>query len=164
MSRRITTGKNPIFQALELDRLKAESALKALRAEERESKEHVKEIDAELSRLEHVSKDLDILAMDVETVRSHFDLYVKKAEVARVSQEMNHLKMANIGVIQKAPIPVKPIRPQKALYVFLGIILGGVTALGVALFTEYTRGGYLRSEYAAKDLGIPIMANIAFKT
>ena len=85
----------------------------------------------------------------------NYKTYLEKVEEALISDDLNRLKMTNISVIQGASVPAKPIKPKKALNIALGIILGAVSGLGLAFFSEYTNQGLSTPESAERRLGLP---------
>ncbi len=86
--------------------------------------------------------------------------YLGRAEEARISEEMNRKKMANISVIQPAEVPVKPITPKKGWNILLGMILGAVSGLGFAFFSEYTSESFSTPGAAEKQLALPVLTTI----
>jgi capsular polysaccharide biosynthesis protein len=84
-------------------------------------------------------------------------------EEALISDNLNRQKMANISVIQAASVPQKPIKPKKALNVALGVILGVVSGLGLAFFSEYTNQGLSTPESAERHLGLPVLGMVPYK-
>ena len=113
--------------------------------------------------MDALKKEHESLQRAVESDQNNYSIYLTKVEEARVSQEMDQLKMANISIIQLATIPVKPVKPQKALYILIGITLGALAGISLAFISEYFQGGYTRSEQAAQDLGMPILTSISHK-
>ena len=96
------------------------------------------------------------MADNEEKVRT----YLGRAEEARISEEMNRKKMANISVIQPAEVPVKPITPKKGWNILLGMILGAVSGLGFAFFSEYTSESFSTPGAAEKQLALPVLTTI----
>jgi capsular polysaccharide biosynthesis protein len=76
---------------------------------------------------------------------------------------MNLQRMSNVSVIQAATIPAKPIKPKKALNILLGIILGAMSGLGYAFFSEYASQGLSTPESVEKRLGLPVLTTISYK-
>jgi tyrosine-protein kinase Etk/Wzc len=71
--------------------------------------------------------------------------------------------MANISVVQVASVPAKPIKPKKRLNIFLGMVLGGVTGLGLAFLSEYTGQGLSTPASAENRLGLPVLTTVSYK-
>lgn len=160
----VTTGKNPVYQELEIEIHKAKSLLESLETQTQEVEQQLHQLDRKLISLDELEKELKTLELKVDSDQDNYRMYLSKVEEARVSEQMDQLKMANIRVIQEAVVPAKPIKPKKALNIALSIIVGGITALLVALASEYGQGGYSRPEYVTQDLGLPVLTSITYKT
>jgi uncharacterized protein involved in exopolysaccharide biosynthesis len=96
-------------------------------------------------------------------MEKNYQTYTEKSEEARISDDMNRSKMANVSVIQSAAVPAKPVKPKKLLNVLLGIVLGAVSGLGFAFFSEYTSQVFSTPESVERRLGLPVLATIAHK-
>ncbi len=160
----VTMGKNPVYQELEMEIHKSRSLLGSLETQISESQQQLHQLDQNLVNLDELEKELKTLDLKVESDQNNYRMYLTKVEEARVSEQMDQLKMANIRVIQDAIVPAKPIKPKKALSIGLGIIVGAITALLFALASEFLQGGYSRPEYVARDLGLPVLTSITYKT
>ncbi|GJL49375.1 GumC family protein [Candidatus Nitrospira salsa] len=159
---RVTTERNPVYQELSIEIHKAKSELRSLESQADAITLQLKELDANLSKLDTLAKELEELQLQVESAEKNYTMYLSKVEDARVAEEMDHLKLANISVIQSAVVPAEPIRPKKALNVLIAIILGGAAGICLALLSEYFQGGYTRSEQASHALGLPTLTSVRY--
>lgn len=121
------------------------------------------QVDKEIQSLDLNEIKNQELKREVSNNDKNYRTYVDKLEDARISDDMNRQKMVNVSVIQAATIPAKPIKPKKALNILLGIILGAVSGLGYAFFSEYTSQGLSTPESVEKRLGLPVLTTIAYK-
>ena len=160
---RVTTGKNPVYQELEIEILRTESELSSVTTQIAETKDQIQQLDAKLTRLDQLEKELGSLQLKVESDQSNYRMYLSKVEEAEVSEKMDQLKMANLSIIQPASVPAKPIKPKKALNILIGIVVGIVGGIAAAFLSSYLHEGYTRPEEAARDLGIPILASIRYR-
>jgi uncharacterized protein involved in exopolysaccharide biosynthesis len=96
----------------------------------------------------------------VASNEKNYRTYLERLEEARISEDMNRKKMANISVIQQAEIPANPIKPKKRLNILLGMILGAVSGLGFAFFSEYTSESFSTPGIAEKQLALPVLTTI----
>ena len=74
--------------------------------------------------------------------------YAANLEQARIDQEMGAADL-NIKLVQPATLEVKPVRPRVLWNLVLGLLVGGVGGVGLALTAEYgpfvpDAGGRLR--------------------
>ena len=103
------------------------------------------------------------LKREADTNDKNYRTYVDKLEEARISDDMNRQKMANVSVIQPAAVPAKPVKPKKVLNIILGVILGACAGLGYAFFSEYTSQGFSTPEQVERRLGLPVLATVPLK-
>lgn len=160
---KVTTGTNPVYQELAIERHKTESELRSLATQAETMEKHLKQLDQKLASLDRLEKELDTLQLKAESDEENYKMYLAKVEEARVSEEMDRLKMANISVIQPATIPSKPVKPQKTLNLALSVVLGGLFAFLLAFFSEFIQGGFTRPEQASRELGLPILVSVGYK-
>ncbi len=159
----ITSGKNPIFQELEVTHLTSLSELKTLQASNRVIIGQIQELDKKIQRLDTLKEELTGLARIRVTADENFTLYVKKVEEAKVSEEMDQMKMSNIKVIQSADIPSAAAGRPKKTKMIIGALFGMIMSLGLGFVFEYFQGGYTRPDQAAEDLGLPVLASFGQK-
>ncbi|MDR4502681.1 MAG: GumC family protein [Nitrospirales bacterium] len=164
LSDRVTKGKNPVYQELEVEIHKSKSEYRSLETRAKEISRHIAEVDEKLAELDSLKKEYETLDRDVETDQNNYAIYLSKVEEARVAQEMDQLKMANISIIQPATIPVKPVKPKLLLNILLGIMIGGAAGVSLAFANEYLQGGYTRPEHLTRDVELPVLTSITYKT
>ena len=159
----VKTGKNPVYQALELEILRTESERTFFKTQAEEITEQLQELNKTLASFDELEKELSTLQLNVDSDQQNYATYLAKVEEARVSEEMDQLKMANISIIQPPTVPEKPVKPSIAVNFLLGIFAGGVAGLVFAFVSEHFERGYSRPEFVSQDLGLPILSSIRYK-
>ncbi len=154
----VTSGKNPVFQNLEIARLAALSELKTLQASNDVIINQIADLDQKILKLDELREKLVGLERTRNTAEENYKIYVKKVEEAKVSEEMDQLKMSNVSVIQAAEIPRKLAGRPKHITLLLGAIVSAIMSIGLGFVFEYLHGGYTRPDQAAEDLGLPVLA------
>ncbi len=154
---------NPVYQEAEKGAINAEAEEASLRVKAATLQAQIGQLDNEIRTLDLQEKDLQGLKREVTTNDKNFRTYQDKKEEARISDEMNRQKLANISVIQAAVVPSKPIKPKKALNILLSIILGAVSGLGFAFLSEYTSQRFTSPESVEQRLGLPVLVTIPMK-
>ena len=162
ISGKVKTG-NVVYQELQKDLVKTEADLNAQRAKAATLKLQVSQLDGELRSLELRDKELQNLKRDYSIAEKNYQTYKEKTEEARISDDMNRNKLANVSIIQTAAVPAKPVKPRKLLNIVLGIVLGAVSGLGIAFFAEYTTQVFSTPESAERRLGLPALTSIGLK-
>jgi uncharacterized protein involved in exopolysaccharide biosynthesis len=159
----IASGKKMMYSQLEKERLGAMSDSTTLEARSHVIALQIKDLDEKIQRLDNLNEELIVLERERAADEQNYKLYLGKLEEAKVSEEMDQLKMSNISIIQSAEIPSQPYGRSKTLKLILGAIFALMTSVGLALVFEYLQGGYTRPDQAAEDLGLPILASFTDK-
>jgi uncharacterized protein involved in exopolysaccharide biosynthesis len=126
-------------------------------------KKQLGRLDREIRTLDLREGELQPLKRDLSTNEKHYRTYLERLEEARISENLNRRRLANISVIQAAAVPARPIQPNKAFNILLGLLLGAVSGLGFAFFSEYAAESYSTPEQTKKDLGLPILTTVSFR-
>ncbi len=159
----IASGKKAMYRQLENDRLAAMSESTTLQASSHVIALQIDDLDKKIQRLDLLNKELIVLERVRAADEQNSQLYLKKAEEAKVSEEMDRLKMSNISVIQSAEIPRKPAGRSTPFKLILGALFGAMMGVGLSVVFEYFAGGYTRPDQAAEDLGLPVLASFGQK-
>jgi uncharacterized protein involved in exopolysaccharide biosynthesis len=89
--------------------------------------EQVKQYEAQLSRLEGITAEFEDLTRQKKESADNYQLYKKKEEEARITNELDQSKITNVSVAEapvQSQLPVKPNRPlNMILGMFLGVLL-----------------------------------------
>jgi len=156
--------KNTVYSELETSLFEARTTLSSEEAKIAATGQQLNEVNGELQDLEAHERELRSLEREVDTSESSFKSYVTKLEDARTEEELDLMRKVNISVIQKATVPIGPIAPNKRFNLIVGIILGLVSGLTLAIFSEYCVGrGVCTPEGIEQHLGLPLLASVPYK-
>jgi uncharacterized protein involved in exopolysaccharide biosynthesis len=117
-------------------------------------------LENEIRSFDRLDKEFQALKREVASNEMKVRTYLERMEEARISEEMNRKKTANVSVIQPAEVPAKPITPNKGWNILLGMILGAVSGLGVAFFSEYASESFSTPGIAGEQLALPVLTTI----
>jgi protein involved in polysaccharide export with SLBB domain/uncharacterized protein involved in exopolysaccharide biosynthesis len=132
-------SKNSIYQSLEASRLNAQTQLSSGEARIATLEQQLKQVSGELQNLDAHERELRNLERELDTNESNFKNYV-------------------------ATVPLRPIAPNKRKNLLVGIILGVVSGLALAIFSEYCIGrGVCTPEGVEQHLGLPVLASVPYK-
>ena len=160
----VTKGSNPVYEELTLQLINSESELSALKTKNKVTLGQIEKLDMKIAQLNELEKKVDSLQREVEKDKQNLKMYMGKAEMAYVSAEMDKRQMANVSVIQAAPVPIQPIKPRKLPILGLGMVLGLLGGIAWAFVAEFFQGGYTRPEQASFEQEIPVLASIGYKS
>jgi uncharacterized protein involved in exopolysaccharide biosynthesis len=142
---------------------KIEAELGANRARSGGLSRQIGRIEEELLLLDSRERELQALKREVTIQEGHYQTYLKKLEEARISEDLDSQKMANISVVQAAVVPTSPVKPRMGYNFGLGILIGILSAFGLAFLSEYSDQSLSTPDSAGKKLGIPVLAAIPYK-
>jgi uncharacterized protein involved in exopolysaccharide biosynthesis len=151
---------NPVRRALREDLLRAEAELEAARARLVSLRAQRASLARESSDLSAKSFDVDRLRRETRAAGEAYWLYSKKHEEARLSEAMDRRNLVDVSVAQPAKRPIEPIEPKIARNLVLGVILGAVGGLGLALGAGALDHTFTTGQDVERRLGIPLLASI----
>ena len=163
LKRKITMARNVVYQDIERELIRSQSEQTAQEAKRAALRRQITEVLQNTQALDLKEKKLDDLKRELSTNERNYKAYLDKVEEARVSEDLNRRKMANISVIQVATIPEKPVRPRKALNILLAVVLGGISGLGLAFLSEHKGQQFSTPGSAERRLGVTVLATVPYQ-
>ncbi|MGZ8248107.1 GumC family protein [Methylomagnum sp.] len=162
VSTKVKTG-NIIYQEIEKDIVRTEAELSSQQANVAILSSLFTDQEGRIEALNKDEMELTNLKRAKDASEKNYLGYLERVESARISDDMNRQKMANISIIHAAAIPAEAIKPKKALNILVGLLLGVVAGLGFALLSEYSSKTISDPKHAETRLGLPVLATIAYK-
>jgi uncharacterized protein involved in exopolysaccharide biosynthesis len=156
---KVRTGKNIVYEDMERETVRVQADLSAQEGKRVALKKQIEQLDQEIQTLDLRENELRNLERELEMNEKNYRVYLEKLEEARISEDLNRQKIANISVIQAARISAKPVKPKKALNMVFGVIFGAISGLGLAFFNELTSQSFSTPESVKRRLRLPVLAN-----
>ena len=160
---KVRTGPNVVYQDLEREMIKTEADLSSQEAKVDTLRGQIAQLDRDLQTLDRKENELENLKRELSSNEKNYKVYLEKVEEARISDDLNHQKMATLSVVQIASVPAKPIKPKKAFNVLVSVVLGAVAGLGFAVFAKYTDQSLSTPDNVERRLGLPVLASVMYK-
>jgi uncharacterized protein involved in exopolysaccharide biosynthesis len=154
------SGVNTTYQRLEEEIFQNEAELKALSARQDTQGVQLAENHAKLKSLNRIETEFNRLEREVDVCRQNYRLYQLKFEESRIDNAMDNEKIANVGLIEPGRAALEPVWPKVRLNLLLGIILGAVGAVGLALFRECLDDSLEKPEQVEEILQLPVLGSI----
>jgi uncharacterized protein involved in exopolysaccharide biosynthesis len=155
-----STDLNPLRQTLETEQARARidqaGALGRLEMVSRQ----VGEYEGQLSRLEGITAEYENLNRKVKENSENYQLYKKKEEEARITDELDQNKITNVSVAEAPLRPQLPVRPNRPMNLLLGLFLGVLLSLGGVVVTEFLRDTVLTPHELEAMTGKPVLVSI----
>jgi uncharacterized protein involved in exopolysaccharide biosynthesis len=162
ISRKVKPG-NTVYQNVELELIRAEADFSSQKAKAATLRRQLGQLDGEIQALDYREKDMQQLKREQAINEKNYQTYADKTEEARIADDMNRLKLANISVIDVATVPVQPVKPKKALNIALGIVFGALAGLGLAFLSEHSTQSFSTPQSVEQRLGLQVLAAIPYK-
>jgi uncharacterized protein involved in exopolysaccharide biosynthesis len=148
------TSLNALRQRL-VDSLASErSALAALREKERSLAETVAAYASRVREMGAQGYEQRRLDREREIADGTYQLYAKKNEESRISEELDKEGIINVRLVEAARVPFKPVSPNVPVNLLMGFVGGLMLGLAAAYVLEYFNP--TTRPRATPDLTIPI--------
>lgn len=147
--------RNEVRKAVQTEKLE----LEALQTKAQSIKSKIAQLQDKANLLGEKEGTLADLQREVELQRNNYMLYSAKAEDARIYSERNRLDLANVGMADKASIPVKPDFPNRLVMLVLSLLAGSIAAVGMPFVMEFM-DHRIKSANAVEDLlSLPVVCS-----
>jgi uncharacterized protein involved in exopolysaccharide biosynthesis len=138
-----TVADNPTRQWLDTELVRARTDNAALEARVHSLSSAVNQFRTQAQRLEVQSAEQNDLARKLAAAEDRYRLYLAKQEEARISDELDKTRIANVAIAQAPALKHEPLRrPSLAmlpLLLVVSLILGAALALAVEAFSGSPR-------------------------
>lgn len=148
---------NPVHVALVQGQIQAQAEIAAGSAQKVAIGNIIAEGEKELNKLPAKEQGLARVMRDATVAQEIYVMLAKRHEEARISEVM---QPTDVQVIDVATVPIKPISPNKSLYVMIAGILGLCIGLGLAFMLEYMNKTVKTIEDVKNYLDLPVLGSI----
>jgi uncharacterized protein involved in exopolysaccharide biosynthesis len=147
--------KGEISEIIQLE----ETDVRAIQAQERELLRARAEVSSSIADMSRKEYELGKHTISIDELKKvHATLIEQREHAFAAARKKEHLVQAR--VLEEAVTPFKPSKPNKKLYLALGLMLGSVVSFAVAFFVEYFDHAVHTAEDAQNCLGLPLLATI----
>lgn len=135
----------------------AENDYQAALAQEQSVAAALEAAKAEALDLSHRGLPYDSLKREMEANKDVLNSITARHKQTDVAQE---LKSSNIRIVDPAAIPRRPVRPNRASDIAMGLFLGLALGMMAAFFLEYLDNSIKTPEEVRLHLGVPLLGVI----
>lgn len=128
---------NPLRQSLEAESLRLESQVGGLRARRETLAADLAEYRGRQSRLELLTANHNDLERSVKIAEENYLLYQRKLEEARLGDALDQRRILNVGILERAEVPVLPAAQHRTYLLLFGFFAAGFGSLAGAFITDY---------------------------
>jgi len=133
----VQTGKSEHFLLLQRKYIDVVASYEGQVSKVESISQQVAVLEEKLQRLSEQEIDIKRLDDTIESADKNYQQYHDFLVGSRVQELMDSEKLINVVVVDKARVPLKPIKPRKKLRVLVGLILAVASCFFYSLFREY---------------------------
>jgi uncharacterized protein involved in exopolysaccharide biosynthesis len=120
-------------------------------------------LDKQLAGLSSGGEDLNKLERDAAIAQTNYEIYLKKHEEARISEDMDRRKITNIQILEQAVVPTSPIKANQRKILGVGFFMALVVGFGLAYLYEFIPQGMTTPQAVVKHLRLPVLITVSYK-
>ena len=156
----VTRGPNTGRHKLQGIIIAQQAKIASLRAENQQTSAQLSEVGEKLRNLDAKEMGIHRLEREIDRLERDWMLYTKNYGEAKIFEEMDLAKIANIAVISRPASSLKPVAPKLKLILLGSLIMGFGAPIAWVLFTDFLRPVVRSRDDVASLLGAPVLARI----
>lgn len=154
-----TTDQNPTYAYVSTELAKAKADYSGLQARAAAMESIVGLYKTKATELEQKGIQEQDLQRVIKTDEENYLLYQHKREEARMSDMLDQTHILNVAVAEAPAVPVLPTG-SRMVFVVLGLVLGTVMSVGLALALDYFDPSFRTPSEVLSELNIPVLAAV----
>lgn len=154
-----TTDQNPTYSYISTELAKAKADYSALQARAVAMEGIIAMYKQKATELEQKGIQEQDLQRVIKTDEENYLLYQHKREEARMSDMLDQTHILNVAVAEAPSVPVLPTQ-SRMIFVVLGLVLGAVMSVGLALALDYFDPSFRTPSEVLNELNIPVLAAV----
>lgn len=104
----------------------------------------------------------ETLAQDIDVNQNIYQMLLQRLETAKITQRLEASKEGTrYTVLDPARLPLRPVRPNKAKVILLGLVMGAFSGTGLVFGREFLEHSFLDIEDAKQGLELPVLGGIS---
>ena len=152
-----TTDRDPTHEWLRLELAKARAELTGLHARASSLAQAISQGWAETRKLQASTLRQGDLAREAKAVEESYQLYLRKSDEARISDDLDRIKILNASILEKPSVPALPKR-SPWMVLLAGVAVAMVLSVGTALVSERLDDSLRTPGAIRQTLNLPVLA------
>jgi uncharacterized protein involved in exopolysaccharide biosynthesis len=154
-----TTDQNPTYQWLSGERARVRTERDALTARAAATRRTVALYRERAQTLDDQSVAQQDLIRQVKTAEANLALYQRKQEEARISDELDRTRIANVAIAEPPTVP-QSARSSRSLILMTGSIIAFLLALATAYVLQGMNPYFSTPDEVYRVLDVPVLASL----
>ncbi|MCO6456210.1 MAG: hypothetical protein J5I93_12995 [Pirellulaceae bacterium] len=151
---------NPTRQELQLRLLAEQADIDALQARHGSLQARRETVLARIQQLNRDEVQLRQLEREAELLEQNYRLNAEKLAQARTDQQLDQQRISNVNVFQPPTYIAKPASPRLGMLAALGLMLGGLGAVGVAIVAETIDRSLRTADEVEQQVELPVLVSV----
>ena len=157
-----TTVRNPVFQELHKDLLKAEQEVKGLKATLLGIKADLTVLDARIQKVREQETSYADLVRERESHQAQYQQFSKRLTTSELEFDVETSRYGTqVDMIERALLPMRPDRMQRLQITLLCLAGGCAAGVGLVFALEFCDHSLRSVEDAAGFLPMPVLGSLA---
>lgn len=131
--------------------------LEAARANEAALSQQIEQLKGDIQKISRKETQLKELEREVESNRNLYEMFFTRL---RETSEAGDLQPSNARIVDPAPVPAVPFKPNKKLGVVIAFVLSLFAGIGLAFLSEWMDKSFKGAEEVEEKLGLPLLGLI----
>ena len=152
-----TTDRDPTYEWLRSELAKAQAELTSLHARASSLAQTIAQNWAETRKIQASTFRQGDLAREAKALEDSYQLYLRKRDEARISDDLDRIKLLNVSILEK---PSVPALPKRSPWVVLsaGLVGAVVLSVGTAILSEHLDDSLRTPGAIQQTLNVPVLA------
>lgn len=116
-------------------------------------------VNKRVSYLEAQRGRYNDLQQQIKIFEENYLYYLQRGEEARINTLLNNQNITKIGIVDNPVIPVKPVKPRKAIFMAITMLAAMMAGAGISLSRELLDDRLTNPDQVYAALGIPVFAS-----
>jgi uncharacterized protein involved in exopolysaccharide biosynthesis len=143
---------------------KIEGELSVLRARADANMRQIAQLSGQLHSLDFRVKDAQEIRREIASQESNYQIYLRKLEEARISDDMDRQKMVALKIVDETTLSKAQPNRLRQNMLGAGILFAIFGGVGLAFLLEFLSPVMTVPQDAERRLGIPVMVAITKKS
>lgn len=136
------TDVNPVYQQLSTAVAMSQGEVSGFEAQRSVLQHQFDQAQNRLDELERATTDVNALKRNLDQARTDYTLYAQRKADARISAELDKMKLFDVSLVQPPYSTGQPVRPRPVLYILTGLLFALLFATLIVVYFD-TSSGYL---------------------
>jgi uncharacterized protein involved in exopolysaccharide biosynthesis len=154
-----TTDQNPTYQWLRNERARVRTEGDALQARADATRRTIAEYETKARRLDAQNVDQQELIRAVKTAEENYQLYQRKQEEARISDELDRSRIANVALAEPPTVP-QTSQSRRSLILLVGLFGATFCSLTAAYTLHALNPYFYTPDEVYRVLDVPVLASL----